>query len=310
MTVQECNERFGRGEQIRFEAGRGGLTRAVLSAPAATGEIYLHGAHVTAYQQRGTAGASKTGAAHPLLFVSEKSIFESSKPIRGGVPVLFPWFGPRGGTDRTQMHGFVRTLPWTVSEVSVGAEATSVSLVHEASDETRKIWPHAYRATFTFTVGPTLKMALAVTNTGPAPFTFEEGLHTYFAISDIAQVSVDGLRGHWYRDRTVSEESAFDKEDRITFSRRVDRLYRDARGTAVIRDPGLKREIVVSKENSATTVVWNPHTIAAGEFADLDAAEPQRFVCVESCNARDNAYTLQPGETHTLTTMIGVRAIQ
>jgi len=99
QSIQELNQRFGSGGAVRFEAGQGGLTRAVISTLAAEAHIYLHGAHVTHYQPRG---------GEPVLFVSSKSFFEDGKPIRGGVPVLFPWFGGLNG-DRTKMHGFVRT---------------------------------------------------------------------------------------------------------------------------------------------------------------------------------------------------------
>lgn len=300
-SIDDLNRRFGAGENIRFEPGRGGLTKAVLRCAHATGEIYLHGAHVTQYQPQD---------GKPLLFVSDASVFEKDKPIRGGVPILLPWFGPRDGTDRTQMHGFVRTMPWGVKDVSNNADATAITLTTQSSDATRSIWPHDYEAAFTLSVGQTLKMSLTIRNTSAQPFTFEEGLHTYFAISDISEVKVQGLRGHWYRDRTVSEEWQLDNADAIIFPRRVDRLYRDARGTAVIVDPVAKREIIIAKEHSATTVVWNPHTLAPGEFSDLHDQDPKHFVCVESCNARENSYTLQPNESHTLTATIAARPLK
>jgi D-hexose-6-phosphate mutarotase len=223
--------------------------------------------------------------------------------------VLFPWFGPRDGADRAQMHGFVRVIPWSVQAAASTADSVSLTLATQSCDATKAIWPHDFAAEFTVTTGPTLKMSLTVRNAGKATFDFEEGLHTYFRISDIARASVHGLRGHWYRDRTVSPDPQFDTADAITFPQRVDRLYRDARGPVTIQDPGLNRQITIAKENSSTTVVWNPHTIGEGEFADLDSTDPKHFVCVESCNARENAYTLQPGESHTLTAIIGARPL-
>ena len=42
--------RFGIPGIVRFEAGEGGLTRAVATTSAATAHVYLHGAHVTHFQ--------------------------------------------------------------------------------------------------------------------------------------------------------------------------------------------------------------------------------------------------------------------
>src|SRR5437660_706611 len=107
--IDELNAEFGAKGAVRFEAGRGGLTRAVVTTDAATAEIYLHGAHVTQFQPRGQG---------PVLFVSEKSFFEAGRPIRGGVPVIFPWFGPLDG-DRAKMHGFVRLVEWELIQTHV-----------------------------------------------------------------------------------------------------------------------------------------------------------------------------------------------
>jgi glucose-6-phosphate 1-epimerase len=299
LKLEELNSKFG-NPHTRFIAGNGNLPQAVLTSPTSTAHVYLHGAHVTHYQQTNQP---------PLLFLSGKSFFAEDKPIRGGVPVLFPWFGPRHGTDRSQMHGFVRCLPWSVVSTNATADAASLTLATQSSPQTKEIWPHDYTAEYTITAGPFLKLSLTIRNASKESFDFEEGLHTYFAISDISKVSVQGLRGHWYRDRTVMPDPQLDKEDLITFPKRVDRLYRDARTTAVIRDPGFNRQITIAKENSATTVVWNPHQTAEGEFADLDSTDPKHFVCVESCNARENAHTLNPNESHTLTALIATRPL-
>jgi glucose-6-phosphate 1-epimerase len=301
-TLASLNDRFAVTDAVRFEAGRGNLPMAVLTSPFSTAHIYLHGAHVTHFQQHHQP---------PLLFLSSKSVFEIGKPIRGGVPVIFPWFGPRDGVDRSQMHGFVRTLEWGVeSAVKLPDGSAEITLAMHSSGNVHAPWPHGFSLRFTCTAGPVLKMSLTVTNDiTPLPFAFEEGLHTYFAVSDLSKISVHGLRGHEYRDRTVSPDPQFDNADATTFPKRVDRLYRDARGPVVIRDPGLDRQITIAKENSATTVVWNPYQLAPGEFSDLDPTDPKHFVCVESCNARENAYTLNPSESHTMTAIIGTRPL-
>ncbi len=100
-------ERYPEG--ARLETGQGGLDRLLLQAAEGEAQVYLQGAHVAHFQPRGD---------KPVLWMSGESRFEAGKPIRGGVPVCFPWFGPKAGSPDAPMHGFARLLPWAVSEVT------------------------------------------------------------------------------------------------------------------------------------------------------------------------------------------------
>ena len=105
MHPAKLANQFDIPNALRFEDAPGGLVRAVISTPAADADIYLQGAHVTHWTPRGQ---------RPVLFVSPKSLFAPGKAIRGGVPVIFPWFGPRGEGRPGPAHGFVRSMEWTV----------------------------------------------------------------------------------------------------------------------------------------------------------------------------------------------------
>ena len=109
-ALDELNERFGLNGAVIFDEGPGGLTRATITTDTATAEIYLQGAHVARWQPR--------SAEHPVLFLSPKSQFVPGKAIRGGVPLVFPWFAERKGGLPGGMHGFARTLPWEIGRAS------------------------------------------------------------------------------------------------------------------------------------------------------------------------------------------------
>ena len=298
--IDELNSKFSTDNTIRFEPGSGNLPHAVITSPTATAHIYLHGAHLTHFQLK---------SQQPLLFTSSKSFYQPDKPIRGGAPVIFPWFGKGCADERMPMHGLVRLMTWDVANITRRPDGIDVALAVRSDESTRAAFGYDFEAALTFAIGPVLRMSLAIRNTSPEPFTFEEALHTYFAVGDVRQVSVAGLRGHHYRDRNVSPDYHLDKSDTVIFASRVDRLYRDARTICTIHDPVLNREIIVAKENSATTVVWNPWQMKPGEFPDIGNDEWQRFVCVETANARDNAYTLASGQTHTMSAIISSRAL-
>src|SRR5580698_8910691 len=112
MTSTELNHEFGLANALRFESAAGGLTRAVISTPLAEAEIHEQGAHIAHWTPRGH---------KPVLFVSSKSLFAPGKAIRGGVPIIFPWFGPRSDGKPGPMHGFARTALWAME----GAKLTN-----------------------------------------------------------------------------------------------------------------------------------------------------------------------------------------
>jgi D-hexose-6-phosphate mutarotase len=67
-----------------------------------------------------------------------------------------------------------------------------------------------------------------------------------------------------------------------------------------IRDERLRRTIRVEKENSASTVVWNPWIAKAQQMADFGDEEYHNMVCVESGNVASNKINLQPGQSSVL----------
>src|SRR5262245_10949062 len=122
QSAAALDERFGRRRVLRFEPGAGGLTRAVVTTPAAEAHVYLSGAQVTHFQPAGEAD---------VLFLSPRSRFEAGRAIRGGVPVVFPWFGAKAGNPAAPDHGFARTSAWTLEsaeESAEGAVALTLSL--------------------------------------------------------------------------------------------------------------------------------------------------------------------------------------
>jgi glucose-6-phosphate 1-epimerase len=170
-----------------------GLPSLAIRSPLADARVYLHGAHVAEYRPAGQ---------EPVLFMSKSSWFQPGKPIRGGVPLIFPWFGPRAGHPGSPAHGFARTRPWTVESTAAAADGTATVVLSLTDDEaTRTLWPHPFSLRYTVVVGATLSMSLTTRNTGSAPFTFEQALHTYLAIPSIHDASVTGLAGVEYIDK-------------------------------------------------------------------------------------------------------------
>src|SRR5262245_53403186 len=191
--IEELEARFGIAGAVRFETGAGRLVRAVVTTPSVLGQVYLHGAHVTHYVPAGE---------RPLLFTSPRSQFVVGKAIRGGVPVIFPWFGPRAGDPTAPEHGFARVAEWAVDSVVRTTDGSvAVTLRLDPSDATRATWPHDFRLRHEVVFGPRLTMTLEVENRGRARFSFEEALHTYLLVGDVRRATIGGLEGTSYVDK-------------------------------------------------------------------------------------------------------------
>lgn len=281
---------------VAFLEGQGGLPMLKITTASSRADVYLHGAHVTNFTRHGQ---------QSLLFLSERSRFEPGEPIRGGIPIIFPWFGARNGAA---MHGFARIKPWDLKEISHGPDG-SISVRFRLPDCPEA---HAYppfEADYVVTVNDVLILELIVTNKArEAKLEFEQCLHTYFAVENIAETSIVGLKGASYLDKVENFAKKTETNEAIRISSEMDRVYLDATGPVEIRDDALGRVIVVEKEQSASTVVWNPWIHKAQQMGDFCDDEYQRMVCVESGNVNVNKTVLAPGNTSNLKVTLSTRS--
>lgn len=290
MDINDLASRFP-VPGVTFAPGQGALPRVSISTPAAEAHVYLHGAHVTHYQPRG---------GQPVLFMSGKSHFAAGKAIRGGVPIIFPWFGNHPSLAGAPAHGFARSLPWDVRDVKRQGDVIDVTFSLTPSEATRKWLPAAFDALYTVSVGPVLALTLQVRNEASWPLVFEEALHTYLAVADVRNCSIEGLSGRTFIDKVDGTKRKVQEAGPMKITGETDRVYLDTTDTVTVSDPGTGRRIVLSKQGSASTVVWNPWADKAKAMSDFGPDEWPRMLCIETANAADNRITLAPGGRHTM----------
>jgi len=291
-------EQFRIPDALRFETTSGGLVRAVISTPLAEADLYLQGAHLNHWTPHGQ---------RPVLFVSPKSLFMPGKAIRGGVPVIFPWFGPRSDGKSGPAHGFARTLEWTLEETHLNDDGrVEVALALEPNATTTSLGYSAFRAQFRVTIGSQLQMELEVTNESPEPLIYEDALHTYFSIADIHQTWITGLEGTTYFDKTDGARRKQLRGEAIRVAKETDQVHVNTGATCVIHDPAWNRRIVIAKSGSNSTVVWNPWIEKTKSLADMSPEDWKEMICVESANAGENAVHLAGGASHNLVVSIHV----
>ena len=290
MTIAELDHRFRIPGVAQIVAGNGGWPKVQVSAPAAWGEIYLHGAHVTSWKPAG---------ADEVVFLSPHSLWQEGKAIRGGIPICFPWFGDKSGDPHAPAHGFVRSKSWQLEAGEQDGDAVCVSLSTTSDDSSHPWWPADFRTEYRVIFGAELVLELTTTNTGAAPLRLEEALHTYYRVGDAAQARIAGLDGVRYIDKTDGFRQKVQSGD-VVIAAETDRVYLNTEHALELSDPALQRKITVAKENSRTTVVWNPWREKSRELKDLGEVQWEHMLCIEVSNVGEFAVQVAPGEQHTM----------
>ena len=289
--IAALNDRFRIPGVAEVVSGNGRLPKICVTAPSGSAEIYLHGAQVTSW---------RPASAEEVIFLSTCSHWQDGRAIRGGIPICFPWFRAKADDPQAPAHGFVRTREWRLDSVTREEDDAVVVTCSTKSDAlTRRWWPHEFRLVHRVTIGRTLGLELTVTNTGAALLSFEEALHTYFRVDGAENVRVRGLDQVTYLDNTDGNREKIQAGD-VVFGGATDNAYLNAHGAVELVDPVTHRTLRTDKENSATTVVWNPWQQGAASLADLGDDEWQRIACVEASNILGTAVSLAPGQQHTM----------
>jgi len=289
--VTLLNKQFGIDKHIIFKESVGRQAVVEIVNSHSTASIMLQGAHLISWVPKGE---------KPVVWLSKDAKFAQGKSIRGGVPVCWPWFGPHETESSFPAHGFARTVAWDVVETKqLDNDSTQITFQIVQSDDTRKTWPHLCQLQMVFTIGDSLEIELITKNTGSESIIIGEALHTYFAVSDVSKISIQGLDGCEYLDKVDSFKRK-QQSGAIKINEEVDRVYLNTTSDCIIEDPDFKRRILISKTSSHSTVVWNPWQENANKMGDLGDDGYLDMVCVESANAAENVVSISSGEEHCL----------
>ncbi len=299
LTVLELDRRFGIAGRARVLADEGGFPKVSITTPQCTGEMHLHGAQVISW---------KPASAEEVIFLSQHARWDEGKAIRGGIPICFPWFRAKAEDPHAPAHGVVRTRIWTLDSVEHDDDGVSVSMSIDSDSDTRKWWPGDFHLLHRVTFGKELKLEFTVSNTGTAPFRFEEALHTYYKVGDVRKARIRGLDGATYLDNTDSNKEKKQVGD-ILISSATDNAYMNTQNDLQLLDPVLNRSIHIAKRNSNSTVVWNPWEEGTKTLSDLGEDEWPHMLCVEGSNILQDAVELAPKQDHKMTVIMTVNPL-
>jgi len=264
-----------------------GLEALLVETPHATAAVALHGGHLLSYRPAGQ---------EDVLWLSPLTALPPA-PIRGGTPVLWPYFGRQDQDASLPAHGLVRTLPWTLAAARREGDG---SVLLELVPPPMPGLP--LRLRMELRIGRTLEQRLATENAGDAPVRYTQALHNYFRISDVAAVRGRGLDGLTYLDKADGYSAHVQQGDWVLHGPRdpgrSDRLYGGGGGRYALIDPGLRRRVDIAVQGARTLIVWNPG--AQGERTADIGPHWRRFLCLEPASAGPEVVELAPGQRHEL----------
>ncbi|KAI3496215.1 hypothetical protein L1887_38570 [Cichorium endivia] len=273
--------------------GINGLQKVVLHQyHGSSVEVYLYGGHVTSW---------KTEQGEELLFMSSKATFTPPKPIRGGIPICFPQFSNVGSLE---LHGFARNRFWSIDHdpppfPTNPTNRVFIDLLFKSTEDDLKTWPHSFEYRLRVSLGPVgdLLLTSRVRNTSAdgKPFSFTVAYKTYFSVSDISEIRVEGLETLDYFDNLQNRERFTEQGDAITFESEVDKVYLGTPTKIAILDHEKKRTFVLRKDGLPDAGVWNPWDKKAKALPDFGDDEYKHMLCVEAA-AVETPITLKPGE--------------
>lgn len=276
---------------IRQLTHTNGLEYLQIVSARSEARIFLQGAQVEYFAPSGKA---------PLLWVSSADEYQSGTGgIRGGIPVCWPWFGNHENSD-WPAHGFARNKIWDWIGTQVEDEVVSLRFTLAPEKYERQYWPHDTRVELEVVLSDTLTLKLTNINLGNKTVTLTQALHSYFPIGDIHQLQASGFAGAKYIEFGAGPYAQ--DGDRVSFDKETDRVYTQL--GAVQQLHSVNGTIEVSRSNSQSAVLWNPWIDKSKRLSRFNDDDYLQMVCLEAANVLEDAVTLAPGQSHTLSTSI------
>ncbi|KAL2827425.1 class II aldolase/adducin N-terminal [Aspergillus cavernicola] len=283
------------------------LNNNILQATLPTGES------VTVHRYGATVISWKLANGEEQLWLSDAAALDGSKPIRGGIPVVFPVFGPPPQNHKTTplpQHGFARNTVWEFLGKSSSESSTTSTSSDEAvkldfglsssmlSPEFQEKWPYDFGLVYSVTLSREgLGTSLQVQNNGTENFEFQVLLHTYFAIDDISSISVSGLQGKSYIDKTQNASEHTESSSSISITAETDRIYKSLDPSVPLTISSSSGDLFsITRDGLTDAVVWNPWISKAQSMGDFSPDDGyKKMICVEA-GAVNGWQVLEAGE--------------
>ncbi len=305
ITLENLSAKFSKHKSVSFHINNE-LVSVKVKNELAEAEVFLQGAQLTHYKK-----SNETA----LIWLSDECDYKKGLPLRGGIPICWPWFGDLGRNperlkqqfskaqiETLSAHGLVRAAEWELKKIySDNNSETTLTFEYALSKNENKDWPFACRLQYDITVGSSLDIQLTIHNTGSENFIYSQALHTYFALENILETSIEGFDQDSYID-TLKNWQSLKQDGDIKFNAEVDRIYLSAPKPIVLKT--LERNVTINNDNSNSTVIWNPWIEKSQRLSNFNDEAYKEMLCIETANIQDDIVSLPAGSSQQLSLFI------
>lgn len=247
--------------------------------------VHLHGATIISWRCAG----------EEMLFLSKHAVFDNLKAIQGGIPIVFPKFGPwKYGPH----HGFARVLRWKLEMPPKKDKHGNVFAVFvlEHNELSQAMWNIMFKLVYTIRLEESaLHVDLSVHNTDKITFGFNCLLHNYLLTPEVTRSGIIGVQNLNYWDKVKGCEDT-ERNEEVFIRENIDRIYNDVPNEIVIGNMAGSRTLMVKTFNFPDVVIWNPWKDKAKSVYNLGDNEYRKFICVEPGRVKHDA-VLKPGQS-------------
>lgn len=245
-----------------------GLEQLAINHQRCIARLSLYGGQVLSWQPKGE---------EEVFWLSNDSLYQQGKAIRGGIPLCWPWFG---GYKDAGNHGFARQVNWQVQQIAITESAVNIELVWQGENQ-HKLWPHKVKVTQTLKFGDSFKQTLTIENLSSSDIEFTSALHSYFNVSHPDKAQVPALNDVEFDCKLTKHKAVNDQLTNLVGP--IDRIYYSNSAMEIV-DSGLARTIVITPDNVKNWVLWNPGRDTANTMADVHCGGENEYVCLEAAN--------------------------
>lgn len=259
---------------------------------------------------------SPNASKNSLVWLSDSAEFKTGQPIRGGIPICWPWFGDLNkNPEQVQQqvdavnaypaHGFVRNMDWSIKSIDENCQSVSVTLEIFSNEETLKIWPFEFNLCACFTFSNELTMELITTNLSEKTMHFCQALHTYLPTQDIHSTYIHNANRALYID-ALDNWKEKEQSGKICFNKETDRLYflkaKDNGYELRVETP--EQHLILNNKNTVSAVIWNPWIDKSLRLSQFDPNDYKKMFCIETASVLDDAKTLASLESDCITLVL------
>jgi len=240
-----------------------------------------------------------------MLWLSPSAQYKHGKPIRGGIPICWPWFGnldknPVAIQDQVKQqpsasaHGFARSLPWELKNINEGCHHIEITLLLSGNSVSKEVWPFEFELEAKFVFSNTLELALTTKNVGKERFCISQALHTYLPTQDINSSYIHNTHKLEYID-ALDNWGQKQQSGKIQFTEETDRLYFFDDTNYSLRLETPNHSLLINNRNSQSAVIWNPWVEKSKRLSQFDPLDFKTMLCIETANVLDDSRSINPG---------------